>query len=124
MCISRPKCSEIIKIFAVVLKEYKPGSKHRTIAWFELERAFKDRLSQSSCHGPGHLPLDQVAQSPTQPGLEHFQGGGSHNFSGQPVPEPYHPHRKKFLPYVQSKPTRVSVQPLKTRLLRVQDNAR
>jgi len=29
-----------------------------------------------------HLPLDQVAQSPIQPGLEHFQGRGIHNFSG------------------------------------------
>ncbi|KAK4818440.1 hypothetical protein QYF61_013127 [Mycteria americana] len=40
----------------------------------------------------GHLPLDQVAQSPIQPGLEHFQGWGIHSFSGQPVPVPHHPH--------------------------------
>ncbi|KAK4822067.1 hypothetical protein QYF61_009328 [Mycteria americana] len=37
----------------------------------------------------GHLPLDQVAQSPIQPGLKHFQGGAIHNFSGQPVPAPF-----------------------------------
>uniref|UniRef100_A0A669R3E7 PKHD1 ciliary IPT domain containing fibrocystin/polyductin n=1 Tax=Phasianus colchicus TaxID=9054 RepID=A0A669R3E7_PHACC len=30
----------------------------------------------------GHLPLDQVAHSPIQPG---FQGGGIHSFTGQPV---------------------------------------
>jgi len=35
---------------------------------------------------PTPLPLDQVAHSPIQPGLEHFQGGGSHSFSGQPGP--------------------------------------
>jgi len=27
-------------------------------------------------YGQGHLPLDQVAHSPIQPGLECFQGGG------------------------------------------------
>jgi len=30
-------------------------------------------------------------------GLEHFQGGGSHSFSGQPVPVFHHPHREGFL---------------------------
>ncbi|XP_032539363.1 uncharacterized protein LOC116784656 [Chiroxiphia lanceolata] len=40
------------------------------------------------CHGQGHLPLAQVAPSPVQPGLGHFQGSrGSHSFSGQPVPQ-------------------------------------
>jgi len=48
---------------------------------------FKDHLvpptpSPPSLHGQGHLKLDQVAQSPIQPGLERFQGGGIHNFSG------------------------------------------
>jgi len=47
-------------------------------------------------HGQGHLPLDQVAQSPVQPGLEHFQGGDSHSFSGQPVPVFHHPHGEEF----------------------------
>ncbi|CAM9495076.1 unnamed protein product, partial [Bubo scandiacus] len=42
--------------------------------------------SNPLCHEQGHLPLAQVAQSPVQPGLEHCQGGGSHSFSGQPVP--------------------------------------
>jgi len=52
------------------------------------------------CHRQGHLPLDQVAQSLIQPGLEHCQGGGSHSFSGQPAPVPHHPHHKTFLPYI------------------------
>ncbi|KAK4829553.1 hypothetical protein QYF61_005222 [Mycteria americana] len=40
----------------------------------------------------GHLSLDQVAQSPTQPDLECFQGWGLRCLSGQPVPVPHHPH--------------------------------
>jgi len=45
-------------------------------------------------------PLDQVAQSPVQPGLEHCQGGAINSFSGQPVPVPHHPHSKEPLLYV------------------------
>ena len=67
-----------------------------------MEGTLKIILFQS-CHGQGHIPLDQVAQSPIQPGLEHFQGGGSHSFSGQPVPVPHHPHGEEFLPYIESK---------------------
>jgi len=51
----------------------------------------------------GHLPLDQVAQSPIQPDLECFQGWSLHYLSGQPVPGFHHPHCKKCLPYIQSK---------------------
>jgi len=39
---------------------------------------------------------DQIDQSLSQPGLEHFQGGGTHNFSGESVPVPHHPHSKEF----------------------------
>ncbi|GAB0180650.1 cAMP-dependent protein kinase inhibitor alpha [Grus japonensis] len=39
-----------------------------------------------------------VAQSPIQRGLEHFQGGGIYNLSGQPVPVSYHPHTEEFFP--------------------------
>jgi len=45
----------------------------------------------------GHLPLDHVAQSSIQPGLEHCQGRGSHSFSGQPVPVFNHTHGEEFL---------------------------
>jgi len=31
-----------------------------------------------------------AAQGPIQPGLEHLQGRGIHNLSGQPVPAPHH----------------------------------
>jgi len=54
------------------------------MVWFKLEGTFKDHLIQFPCHGQGHLSLDQVAQSPIQLNLEHFQGSGSLNFSGQP----------------------------------------
>jgi len=37
----------------------------------------KGHLIPTPLHGQGHLLLDQVAQSPIQPGLEHFQGGGA-----------------------------------------------
>jgi len=49
-----------------------------------LEGTLKIIWFQPLCHEQGHLPLDQVAQSSIQPGLEHCQGGGIHSFSGQP----------------------------------------
>lgn len=41
------------------------------------------------CNGQGHIPLDQAAWSPSQPGLEPIQEGGIHSFFGQPVPVPH-----------------------------------
>ena len=73
---------------------------HRIIEWFGLEGTLKITWIQPPCHEQGHLPLDQVAQSPIQPGLQHFQGGGIHSFSGQHLSVPYNTHSKKFLPYV------------------------
>jgi len=35
-------------------------------------RDLKHHLVPTPCHGQGHLPQDQGAQSPVQPGLEHF----------------------------------------------------
>jgi len=63
-------------------------------------RDLKDHPVPNPRHGQGHLPLDQAAPSPIQPGLECFQGGGSHNFFGQPVPVPHHPQGEEFLPYI------------------------
>ena len=70
---------------------------HRVV---RIGRVLTDHLVPTPCHGQGHLPPDQVAQSPVQPGLEHFQGAGSHSFSGQPGPGPHHPHNKEFLSYI------------------------
>ena len=75
-------------------------SSYRIIDWFGLEATLKIIQFQSPCHEQGHLPLDQVAQSSIQPGLEHCQEGGSHSFSGQPVPVPHHPQGEEFLPYI------------------------
>jgi len=49
----------------------------RIIEWIGLEGTFKDHLVQSPFHGQGHLPLDQVAQSPIQPALEHVREGAA-----------------------------------------------
>jgi len=46
---------------------------------------------------PGHLPLDQVAQSPVHPGLERLQGLSIYTFSGHPVPVTHHPCSEEFL---------------------------
>jgi len=71
---------------------------------FGLEGTFRGHLAQTPCNEQGRLQLDQVAQSPVQPGLECFQGWGIYHLSGQPVPVFQHPC-KKFLPYSQSEST-------------------
>ena len=65
-----------------------------------LEGNLKDHLIPTPCHGQGHLPPAQVAQSPIQPGLGHCQGWGIHSCSGQPVPVSYHLHCIEFLPNI------------------------
>jgi len=62
-------------------------------------RDLTDHLVPTPCHRQGHLSVDWSAQSPIQPGLEHFQEGVSHNFSGQHVPVPHNSHHKEILPY-------------------------
>lgn len=42
--------------------------------WFGLEGTFKNHLVPTPCRGQGRLPLDQLSQSPVQPGLEPCQG--------------------------------------------------
>ena len=65
-----------------------------------LEGTLKIISFQSPCRGQGHLPLDQVTQSPVQLGLEYCQGEGSHSFSGQAVLGPHYPPSEEFLPYI------------------------
>jgi len=59
---------------AVLQGEKENPYDYRIIEWFGLEGTFKIVLFQPPCYRQGHLPLDQVAQSPIQPGLEHLQG--------------------------------------------------
>jgi len=65
------------------MQELKNENAKGIIEWFGLEGTLKIISFQPPCHGQGHLPVDQVAQSPVQPGLEHCQGGGSHSSSAQ-----------------------------------------
>ena len=64
---------------------------YRIIQFFGLEETFRGHLAQPPCSEQGHLQLDQVAQSPVQPGLECFQGWGLHYLFGQPGPLFHHP---------------------------------
>jgi len=89
-----------LQIFESFLQTHR-----RIIECFGLEGTFRCHPAQPPCSEQGHLQLDQVAQSPVQPGLGCFQGWGLHCLSGQPVPVFQHPHCKKFLPYIQSKST-------------------
>ena len=73
---------------------------HRITEWFGLEGIFRGHPVQPPGNEQAHLPLDYVAQSPIQPDLECFQGWGIYHLSGQPIPVPHHPHRKKFLPNI------------------------
>jgi len=61
------------------------------VEWFGLEGTFQGRLVKPPCNDQGHLQLDQAAQSPS---LEHFQGGGTDNLSGQPGPGFHHPQSR------------------------------
>jgi len=54
------------------------------MAW--VGRDLKDDQAPTPCHRQGcqppYLMLDQAAQGPIQPGIEHLQGRGIHNLSG------------------------------------------
>ena len=49
-----------------------------------MEETFKipSLTFQHTCYRQGHLPLDQVSQSPIQPGLECLQGGAAETSLG------------------------------------------
>ena len=76
----KTSCYPLLPFFSHRIME----SQNCGMVW--VGRDLKDHLVPTPCHGQGHLPPDQVAQSPSKPGLEHFQGGDIHSFSGQPGP--------------------------------------
>ena len=53
----------------------------------QVGRDLKDHEAPTPHHRQGHQPphliLNQAAQGPTQPGLKHLQGRGTHSLSGQ-----------------------------------------
>jgi len=61
-----------------------------------LEGTFKRHLVQSPCNEQGHLSLDQVAQSPIQPGLQTSNDGALLLWvTCSSVSPPHHPHGLK-----------------------------
>ena len=67
------------------------GESHRITEWPGLEGTSRIMINPPA--GQGHQPphlLDEVVQGLIPPGLEHLQGWGIHNLSGQPVPAPHH----------------------------------
>ncbi len=69
------------------------------LGWKGLQSPF----SPKPLSWAGLLLPAQAAQGPIQPGLEHLQGWGTHNLSGQTVPLPNYPLSKEFPPNVQPK---------------------
>jgi len=76
-----------------LLQNVDLSQNHRMI-W--IGRHLIDDLIPTLCHGQGHLPLEQAAQSPIRPGLEHCRGGGIHIISGKSVPVSHHPLAKNL----------------------------
>jgi len=80
---------------------------HSIIEWLGLEGTSRIIKLQPRHHRQGfqppHFILDQAAQGPIQPGLEHLQGRGIHNLSGQPVSAPHHSLGKELPPDIQPK---------------------
>ena len=81
---------------------------HRIVQCFGLEGTPGIKF-QPPCHRQGHHPpglvLDQVAQGPIQPGLEHLHGRGIHNFTVWPVPAPHCSLCEELPTDLQSKPS-------------------
>lgn len=51
-----------------VEQECYSSQNYRIIEWIWVGRDLSDHLIPTSCHGQEHLPVDQAAQSPIQPG--------------------------------------------------------
>lgn len=76
------------------------NSLHRIPEFFVLEWTLKIIYFQAPCCGQGHLPPDQIPQSPIQHGLENVQRGEVHNLFGQLVSMSHHLDSKEYLPNI------------------------
>ena len=89
------------------MQDFSPSHLHRITEWPGLEGSSRIMKLHPLRHRQGHqLPNsvpDQAAQSPIQPGLEHLQGWGIQNHSGQPVAVPHHSQSKELPPDIQPK---------------------
>ena len=81
---------KVLGISCVQITESQNG-----LGWKEPQGSRISNPPARQSHQPPHL-LDQVVQGPIQPGLEHLQGRGIHNLSGQPVPAPHHSPGKEL----------------------------
>ncbi|NXG46609.1 FOXP4 protein, partial [Psilopogon haemacephalus] len=82
----------------------------------QVGRDLKDqRVPSPLCHRQGHLPLEQVTQGLIQPGLEHLQGGSSHNLPRQPGPVSHHPHCEELPPNIPFKSPLCQFEPIPPR---------
>jgi len=72
------------------------------LGWKGPQGSWSSNPPAGQGHKPPHL-LDQVAHDPIQPGVEHLQGRGFHNLSGQPIPAPHHSPGKELPPNIQPK---------------------
>jgi len=74
--------------------------KNHRMAW--VGRGLKHLEAPTPCCMQGRqaprLILAQAAQGPIQPGLEHLQGRGIHNLSGQPVSASHHSYSEELPP--------------------------
>ena len=78
---------------------------HRITEWPGLEGTSRIMNLQLPCQeGPPTSPFTRPGcPGPLQPGLEHLQGRGIHNLSGQPAPAPHHSPCKELPPNIQPK---------------------
>ena len=76
-----------------IMTDSIPAYHHRIIEWLRLEGISRIMKLQPLRHRQGHQPpyliLDQAAQRPIQPGLQHLQGRGIHSLSVSPCTHSY-----------------------------------
>ena len=75
---------------------FELSSQNHRMVW--IGRDLKDHLVPTFRPRAG-TPSTRPRCSKPHPTWPQTLRGGSHSFSGQPVPAPHHPHSKEFIPY-------------------------